>query len=234
MDYKYIYPLFDEEEVEEASDFIMERIISKSDTSVMKAMREDPDGDMEIVDLDEVPQIVLKGLLGNLVFNAYGVNAPMMANYFRVEDVYLKDFESHILKYLDLNGFAAQSVSIDKKDLVLRSLSAAFMKPGFQPVSRWNPKEKWISMEYTDNKIVNLMNPINQCFASSLSIQSKNPNRYVIADKFVDMLDKMGYKHTIIDKQESTGSILGLRIEVLPARSYQPIIKLAQLIHKYF
>lgn len=234
MNYKYIYPLFDEEEVEEASDFIMERIISKSDTSVMKAMREGPDGDMEIVNLNEVPQIILKGLLGNLVFNAYGVNAPMMANYFRVEDTYLKDFESHILKYLDLSGFASQSISVDRKDLVLKSLGVAFMKPGFRPVSRWNPKEKWVSMEYTDNKDINLMNPINQCFATSLSIQSKNPNKYVIANKFIDMLDRMSYKYTIINKQESTGNVLGLRIEVLPARSYQPIIKLAQLIHKYF
>ena len=234
MNYKYIYPLFDEEDVEEASDFIMERIISKSDTSMMKAMREGPDGDMEIVDLNEVPQTILKGLLSNLVFNAYGVNAPLMANYFRVEDVYLKDFESHILKYLDLNGFISQSISVDRKDIVLKSLGAAFKKPGFQPVSRWNPEEKWVSMEYTDNENINLMNPINQCFATSLSIQSKNPNKYIIANKFIDMIDKMGYKYTIIDKQESTGNVLRLQIEVLPVKSYQPIIKLAQLIHKYF
>lgn len=234
MDYKYIYPLFEEEEVEEASDFIMDRIISKSETGPIKAMRENPDGEMEVIDLDEVPQAILKGMLGSLVFNAYGVNAPMMANYFKVEDVYLERFETHILKYLDLCGFKAQSVSFDKKDIVIKQLSYAAMKPGFQPISRWNPREKWVSMEYTDNKYTNLLNPINQCFATSLSIQTKNPNKYIIASKFVDMIDKMCYKYTITEKQEDSGNILGLRIEVLPARTFQPIIKLAQLIHKYF
>lgn len=234
MDYKYVYPLYTEDEVEEASDFITDRIISKSGTSMLKAMKQDPDGYMQIVNLDEVPQSILKDLMGNLVFNAYGVNAPLMANYFKVEDVYLTDFEYHILKYLDLSGFIGQSISLDKKDLILKQLRLAFQQPGFQPVSRWNPREKWISMEYTDDKSSNMMNPLNQCISSSLSIKSKNPNKYVIASEFIDMIDIMRYRYTITEKQENTENILGLQIEVLPAKSFQPIIKLAQLIHKYF
>ena len=234
MDYKYIYPLYEEEEVEEASDFITDTIIQKFGSGTIKTLEKDFNGDMKAINLEELPETILKDMLRNLVFNAYGVNAPLMANYFKVEDVYLNRFETHIVKYLDLKGFKAESISFDKKGIVLKKLGELFMEPGFKPISRWNPKEKWVSMEYTNDMETNLMNPINQCFSTILSIESKCPNKYVIADKFVDMLGMMCYKYSITQKQESTDKIFGLRINILPTSTYQSIIKLAQLIHKYF
>lgn len=229
MNYRYIYPLFEDSDIEEASEYIASRIVNRNGTNTVKAVCQDVDGEMEVVDLSEVPYGILDNLVSSLVHNVYGINTPLMANYFKTEDIYLNKYVSHILKYLDFKGYNAQSIVIDMKDLTVKGITIESMKPGFQPLSRWNPSEKWISMEYTDNKIVNLMNPINHCKASILTIEPKN-NKYIIDTDFIDMIDKYDFKHSIDDHDGA----FHLSINVLPQKSYNPIMKLVQLIHKYF
>lgn len=232
MQYRFIYPLFEDSEIEEASEYIVDRILNGDGNNQIKIMRENDDGETEMMKISEAPNYIAEGLVGHLVKNTYGINAPLMANYFKTEDVYLNSFVPHILKYLDLRGFNAESVSVDTKSLTLRMISVESRKPGFQPISRWNPVQKWISMDYTDNRMINLMNPLNQCTNCGLVIKPKDQNKYIMVDtNFIMALERNGLKCNM--DRDNTG-VFRISINVLPQKSIQPILKLVKLIHKYF
>ncbi len=237
MNYKYIMPLFEKDEYKEALEFLVNRILSAGDsmkifgTNEIKLMREDPDGEQELIDPSEAPKDILKPLIENLMQSTYGVNIPLMANYARVQDTFFEKFNDSILEYLDLSSLCKKVSIIDFSpfDITLKFLLSDIVSNGFISAMKYmNPNEDWTNIHLYDlSKKENVMNPLNTFKHVLLTIEGNIPQI------FINEITKFGLEiistMTWSGKEESK-----ITIKLLPFPSYNSIINIMNAIYKYF
>ena len=222
MDYRYLYPIFGEDDIDEAISYLGEQII---DDNSIKLLKETSYG-IEQVSLSEIPDDSIKKIVNNIIINAYGQNCVLMANYFKTEEIFTDKLESNLLRYLDYCGFNASITSIQVGAIASKILMhKALTETNYTPISRWNPSEKWISMEYGKHADINLMNPINSCKHCILTIRGS------INTSFIKEIRQYNFK---FNYKSNGDEVTEVSIFVLPARNHFSTVSLIKLIHKYF
>lgn len=217
MNYRYIYPLYEDAKTdgEEAHIFIIKKMLENQEEKILY-------NEAEELDSYELDRAIYDHSRLGTIRNVYGVNFITMANCFKVEDIFFKDIRHKLLNYLTLNGHKAECISIKASDIASKKIIHNInTKPGYIPISKWPPFEKWLSLEYSSNKDANLFSPMNQCIHSFIHLTNFS-NR-----EFVDSLRMYNIDH-IYDNTENE-----LYIKALPASSYNPVLRLMNLVFKY-
>ena len=217
MNYRYIYPLFEniKDDREEAHIFLIKKMLENQAEKILYNESEE----LESYELDRV--IHDHSRLGT-IRTVYGVNIITMANYFKVEDIFFKDIRHRLLNYLTLNGHKAECVSIKASDIASKKIIHNMnTKIGYVPISKWPPSEKWLSLEYSSNKDANLLSPMNQCIHSYVCLKDFSNK------EFIDSLKMYNIDH-IYDNTKNE-----LYVKALPASSYNPVLKLMNLVFQY-
>lgn len=239
MNYKYTMPLFDIDDQDEALNYLVERskkegtyLFTKMDS--VKLMKETPGEEPEFMDLDEIPDELLQEIMTHIYASAFGKNIVLMANYFRVQDKFFDDFESDLLKYLDLCKPKIKDVNviyITPNQIILENMINRAMKDSsFQPVSYWNPNSEWewhLMKESRKKRKDDYMNPLHHLRTVVLNIKGSIPSN------FVRYLDNYGVEFLDIGKDDND-KINSISIQLLPFPSYNNLVTVMQGIHKYF
>lgn len=229
MDYRYIYPLYEKSDTDEARYFLADKMAkdvkTKKDSGI-GIIREGEFGP-EQVPLSDAPQEYIRAIFENIVATAYGVNIALMANYTKVEDIFFEKYQPSILRYFYFCGVKAKFTTIYKGSISAKLLAYRSQNDkNFVPLSLWNPTQEWKSMKYTDNCNINIMNPINTCAETVLEIDGDIPYKFI---EELSARDIEGYF-----TESNPGVYNHINIKVLPSKTYKPIINLTRLIHKYF
>lgn len=224
MDTRFIIPIYEDEDYNDALEYLVDRM--KSTSSGIRVILEQDEG-MVNPTLDKPPKQLLHHFFRKIISSCYGVNMPLMANYFRIEDEWNNKYKKHLINYLKHKYFV-EIVDMDINAFALNSLRLRNSDPGYYALSKWNPDHKWTDMDYTDSVDTNIMNPINHCLNSIIYIISKSGEMH-IDSKFTSLLNHMNFKYSYVAK----GNNFGISINVLPCKTPVSLLKLVQLIHKY-
>lgn len=229
MDYRYIYPLYEKSDIDEARYFLADKMakdVKKEKNSGIGIIREGEFGP-EQIPLSNAPEEYIRTIFENIVSTAYGINIVLMANYIKVEDVFFEKYLPSILRYFYFCGVKAEFTTVYKGSISAKLLTYRSQKDeNFIPLSLWNPMQEWKSMKYTNNCNINIMNPINTCAETILQIDGDIPYKFI---EELSARDIEGYF-----TKNNMGIYTHIDINVLPSKTYKSIINLTRLIHKYF
>ena len=95
MDYRFIHPLFEYDEIEPAQQFLVDRMLKSVSAIIVDGV---------LVPKEKIPKAQLEQSLHDMVVNTYGRNVVRFANLGTVQDTYREIYRNHILKYLDILG----------------------------------------------------------------------------------------------------------------------------------
>lgn len=240
MNYKYTMPLFDIDDQDEALNYLVERFIKEgtdlfTKLDSVKLMKQTPGEDPELMDFDDIPKELLKDIMMHIYSSAFGRNIVLMANYFKVQDKFFDDFESDLLKYLDLcrsKVKEANIIYITPNQIILENIIDKAMKSSsFQPISYWNPNSEWewhLMQESRKKRKDDYMNPLNHLRSVVLNIKGSIPS------DFIRYLDNYGVEFIDIGKDDTDKIINSVSIQLLPFPSYNNLVTVMQGIYKYF
>ena len=207
MNYKYIYPLFEYGDEEDAESFIVDNLIQNTQHAEL---------DPKSLDYD-----IMAYMIKRSVCNAYGVNITLMANFFMVQKIVMENYIPHILKYLSLSRYNnnVDVMHTCPSDILLVTNKFA---TDFSGPCRWSPNRVWTDFKQSDNPIDNILNPLNGTKHIWLTIQS-DPK---VIDLMNSGLDAYGISRSISED--------AIRVKIGPSSSYNRIMTITKLIHKYF
>lgn len=216
MDYRFIHPLYTNEDYESARDFLADNMSKKLNF-----------GDGEGPQPDEsLKKIIAK----NMVTNLYGVNLIRMANIATVQKVVSEKYIPHIVEYLGFCKVDCKVVEVQYQKIIPDVIAYRSKLPSFKPLVQFNPNIEW-DLKYTDDIERNLINPLSAMSHYYLSINGVA--EYDLA-RDLDPIYFGGRFKPVIDDWENQRKSLFFSFEILPDDNLHRINILMKSIHKYF
>ena len=233
MYYRYIMPLFENNEIDEALQYLVDRakrgrIDILPQGSTVSDMNTDQNFDIN--NLTDLPDYVFDGLMSHMYSSLFGVNLPLMANIFKVQDSFFDDFSTNILKYLNMSEKVqdAKLYYYTPLELVIKKAIHNVMKDEKFKLGHWDSRVEWnwtMLKDVANNEHYDFNNAIHPF---SYFRHTKLYIKGIITEKFISHLDMYG----IDGSNHSDDS--SIMIDVLPSPSYGAMISIIQGIHKYF
>lgn len=151
MDYKYIHPVFTEDDKDIAIDFLANQLLEMITIYNEKT---------EVDKAQHLSKNFLKQLFMDIVKKLYGVNVVTMANFSQVQKIFYDKYAAYIIKYLNLCGINAQIVNFCPTSVSPYAISKYMQYHSNKPLSYFDPNDHW-NFQISNDIGVNLMNPLN-------------------------------------------------------------------------
>ena len=213
-----VRPLFDDDEIYEARDYLS-RELSQPGRIQVHAI--DPD-----VDISNIPplDIIIKDILDNM----YGVNCPLMANYLLVQKYVLESVVPALSNYSKHTGFPIQFISTIPATITSQYIIQS-ARNGNRIQRFWSPHEKWDFRQTIKNKDMSITSPLNGYTHMDMIIPKKAFTETSDKDNFITRLKYTG----VIDESSFDEAEENITVKLLPCNTFNKAISIAQAIFKY-
>ncbi len=210
MNYKYLHPLYSEDDEQQAIDFLAKHAID--DAFIMV---DGDDSDQEIWQHQKNKDAIMS-ISRDIVKKMYGVNVVDMANFRQVQDLFYKKYAPYILKYLNTLGYDAEIISFNPGVISSFAITKQMINDGNKtPLERFDPNVKW-DYTPTNNIRENIMNPILAMDVAVLRIKNAGEKMSLL------IKEMSGCKPTCDD----------LTIKLLPSKDFRNIQGLVDIINE--
>lgn len=226
MDYRYMRPLFESNDTDNAREFIIENMIN---SDVIGIMGETNDGDHEILGLKDIPREHIAPVLTHIVDAMYGVNIPLMANYLVVQQSINDIYKESILKYLDYVGVRAKFVDIIPSQFLTVSSIMKSKQNDFEAFDRLNPNINWDPNADYLKRNIDISNPLSSYNHSYLMIENFSNKEFLKS-----VTNRVEYDNKFRDIDLDNNPLKNVCIQVLPSSDFNAIYDIVTNIHKYF
>ena len=158
MDYRYIHPMFTEDDEDMAVNFLVDRMIENATVAVYNGEME---GDQpNIISAQHLNKDFLRQITRQTVKRLYGVNIVNMANYAQVQDIFYNKYAAYIIKYLDYCGIDASLAYFTPSSITPYAIKKYAINNPNKPLAYYRPNIHW-KFEVKHNIEGNIMNPLN-------------------------------------------------------------------------
>lgn len=214
MNYKYIHPLYTEDDKQEAIDFLAKSMID--DTSIAFTNSE-----FDEKNIQQQNKEFMMNMTRNLIKTMYGVNIIDMANFRQVQDVFYDKYSSYIINYLNMLGYKAELIMFNPASITPFAMIKEVYNRDSKPLERYNPNEKW-DFTVSDDIRKNIMNPVNGMDMVILHIKNVGVKMPLILKELYGKVDKecLNYED--------------LAIKILPSKNFESIQGLVKIINTVF
>ena len=217
MDYRYIYPLYTEND----KDLALMALTQYIENNNRIEFEVTHDGEFT-----QVPSIVPREYIQNIILDNYGVNIITMANALAMQDLFFGKYMNHIIKYLDLLGVKHYITYMRPSILITEKSIDKLISSNINRNTYWNSNKVWTDMSYKNDTNYNIFNPLNIFYQVDLSFV-KIDNK-----DFIDFLAKdSAFQGDINTKTEGP---ININIRILPTLIPTRMLRLIKAIHKYF
>lgn len=214
MDYRYIHPLFTEDDKDNAIDYLARNMMNS--------------GIITVSDSDNINSPELLMLCRRLIKSMYGVNTIRMANFHRVQEVFKEKYLDSLYKYLYYCNIDTKIIDIDMPYIMHKILMFKSQEEGFRQLIYFDPNIEW-DLSYTTDIDRNLINPLNSLHRVFIELRNLSQYDFIreISQKFFD--NKFD-----VDDWQRRNKMVNLDLMLLPCDNFNVIHELTKSIHKYF
>lgn len=217
MDYRYIHPLYTNDDYESARDYLADNVHHQIHFDGLGDNEPDPK--------------LLKAISRNVVTSLFGVNLIRMANYSVVQQFVVDKYLNSIMNYFKYCGVDARLIEIQYPKFIPYALAHRAQQKDFKPLKQFDPNVEWGSLDYTNNVDLNLVNPLNSMSHYFLDING------ITKYNFVKEIAPLYFGNRVdedILQWEKEKKTIFIKLKILPDDNLYRINKLVKSIHKYF
>ena len=151
----------------------------------------------------------------------YGINIPMMANYLKVQNIFISKVSDNLLKYMQLVGLQGEFISWTPAAYTVPILLDLARKGKDSKLKNFDPSMIWDPVHLDDPELTSPLNSFYHCNLVLKNIKNRS---------FLKCL----YRHGIISKKEYNSNPDTLMLKLLPDNNFNKIMSIQKAIFKFY